>query len=690
MSQPGSVDAATIEKTKQQIRGLVQQIAQLSRSELEPEEYYAEVLQRIVTALAAVGGAVWTITSDRKLRLDYQINIGRQLLEVETDDAQRHLRLLNQVMAGSEAKLVPPQSGAADPSAAGNPTNYLLVLAPMKTDSSVEGILEIFQRPDSQPASQQGYLRFLVQMSQLVGDWLKSRKLRHFSDRQSLWAQIDRFAKEAHNSLDLRETAYTIANEGRRLIGCDRLSVAIRKGIKNQVEAISGQDTLDSRSNIVTLLRKLADRVCATGEPLWYNGTTEDLPPQIEKVLHDYIDESHTKALAVVPIRRHKKDLGDDELGTDESVLDEPTGDVIGAIIVEQIDAGQSRDLLAPRVDLVCQHSARALSNSLEHNNLFLMPLWRTLGKAHWLVRAKTLPKTLFFSALALVVILGLVFWKIEFKPKAKGSIEPIKRANVYFGASGVVQDLEVKHGQKVKKDDLLVRLLNEQLSQQYIEINGKLQAAIARSTELNNLLQHTTTSSEDRVQLFGQMKQNDEDLKSYQLELQTLGDQLKRLETHSPIAGEVITWDIERLLPRGRPVMEGQRALQIADTTGEWEVIAYLPEKDMGHFLRAHFPDNPEVDVSDLSGKGIEVSFVLLSDPQHKFKGELLEVQSAAELHGQEGVSYRLRIGVEEAELNKPMPGAEVLARVHCGRRAAGFVWLHDAFEWIQIHLLF
>ena len=28
------------------------------------------------------------------------------------------------------------------------------------------------------------------------------------------------------------ETAYTIANEGRRLIECDRVSVAIRKGKK--------------------------------------------------------------------------------------------------------------------------------------------------------------------------------------------------------------------------------------------------------------------------------------------------------------------------------------------------------------------------------------------------------------------------------------------------------------------------
>ncbi|MEZ6115424.1 MAG: hypothetical protein R3C28_02455 [Pirellulaceae bacterium] len=51
-------DASTIEKTKQQIRGLVQEIAQLSRGDMEPEQYYGEVMQRIDTALAAVGGGM--------------------------------------------------------------------------------------------------------------------------------------------------------------------------------------------------------------------------------------------------------------------------------------------------------------------------------------------------------------------------------------------------------------------------------------------------------------------------------------------------------------------------------------------------------------------------------------------------------------------------------------------------------
>lgn len=704
MSQ-GSVDAATIEQTKQQIRGLVQQIAQLSRSDIEPEQFYAEVLQKIVTALAAVGGAVWTITPDKRLKLDYQINIDRALLETETEGAQKHLRLLQNVIQQGEGTLAAPLSGGEEPGSAGNPTNALLVLAPMLTDDSVEGVLEIFQRPDSQPQSQQGYLRFLVQMSQLVGDWLKGRKLRKFSDRQSLWAQIDRFAKEAHNSLDLKETAYTIANEGRRLIGCDRLSVTVKHGIKHQVEAVSGQDTLDTRSNVVVLLRKLTDRVCAAGEPLWYSGVPQDLPPQIESSLQEYIDESHTKSLAIIPIRDHEESDDPDEMGQDEGVTDDATGDVIGALIVEQIDAPQSRDSLAPKVQLVQQHSARALSNSLEHNNLFLMPVWRTLGKAKLLVKARTLPKTLFFSTLTLVVLASMFFpW--QFRLKASGTMEPVERAEVFVGANGMVDQLLVDHGSIVEPDQLLMQLKSPDLQQQKIKIEGDIATSLAQRDSLYDAQMRARNDagggrqSQSVLEIKAQIKQVEADLASFDNQLRILEVQEALLQVTSPIAGEVVTWDAKRLLPRNRPLSAGQRVLTVADTSedAEWELIAYLPEKDLGHFLRFHLAgDADDIQSEDLTDLDIKVTYVLLNDPSRTLHGRLVEIQRSAELIEEEGVCYRIRVKINMDENGKPQrdhdeprPGAEVIARIHCGKKPLGFVLFHDAWEWVQTNLLF
>ena len=112
-------------------------------------------------------------------------------------------------------------------------------MGPIKTDLETVGLIEIFQRPDSGLNTQKGYLRFLGQMCDLAADFMKSRQLRHFSDRQVMWSRLEDFTRTIHGSLDPRLTAYTIANEGRRLIECDRVSVALAHGKKCRIE--SGQ-----------------------------------------------------------------------------------------------------------------------------------------------------------------------------------------------------------------------------------------------------------------------------------------------------------------------------------------------------------------------------------------------------------------------------------------------------------------
>src|SRR4029079_6272309 len=164
MSTEQSVDPELVEQTKQQIRNLVREIAQIAKSDIAPQEFYDAVLNRIVAALAAVGGAVWTVSESGQLALEYQINLRETRLADSEDDQVKHGRLLRKVIKTGEGMLMAPQSGAGDAEAGGNPTDFLLVLGPLKTSNETAGVLEIFQRPGSSPTVQRGYLRFLMQM----------------------------------------------------------------------------------------------------------------------------------------------------------------------------------------------------------------------------------------------------------------------------------------------------------------------------------------------------------------------------------------------------------------------------------------------------------------------------------------------------------------------------------------------
>ncbi len=671
-----------IEKTKQQIRGLVGEISQLSKSDMAPEEYYAAFLQRVIQALAAVGGAVWVLGEGNRPTLSYQVNLSPKLLDNESEESQKHFRLLDHIIGSNQPALVPPMSSAGDERMGGNPTKQLMVVAPLGHDGEVEGIIEIFQRGDAQPATQRGYLRFLLQMCELSGEWFKNRKLRHFSDKHSLWSQADQFSRTVHESLDVRETCYTIVNEGRRLLGCDRVTIAIRRGNKYVVEAVSGQDTLDNRSNVVTLLGTLATRVVATGEPLWYSGSTEDLPPQIEESIEQYVDQSYTKSLAVLPLRKAHSTIAapQSSSGTPEPVAG--TGEIIGALIVEQIESDIPRDILAPRLDLVYEHSARAISNAIDHNSLFLMPLWKAIGKSRWVVQGRTLPKTVTITATVLVLLLLSIVVPWNFDMYAKGTLQPVKKNDIFAPQDARVVEVFVDNNSVVTAGQPLARLESDQLKQQLNEANGELGKANKQLDAARDALHRVERSGASTDAEIS--RANSEyatalvTVENLQKRQDILSEQEEKMTVKSPIAGRVITWDVKKILAN-RPVGVGQVLMTVAAEETDYEVELYMPERRIKHLASYRSRMQKEKPGQDLS-----VDYILMTDPGVSHRGEVIDVHGSAEANEEHGNMVRIRVKTLEPVKN-PRPGATVTANVHCGRASFLYCKLHEAVEWVQ-----
>lgn len=675
-----SLDPQLIEQTKQQIRSLVNEIAQLVKSDIKPEEFYGEFLPRVVQALAAIGGVVWTVEDQGRLGLAYQINLQETRLRDRQEDQIRHGRLLHKALSlpNGEGLVVPPHSGSGDDEEAGNPTDFLLVVAALKTDIETVGLVEIFQRPEAGPTTQKGYLRFLLQMCELAGDYFKSRQIRHFADRQILWTQLEEFARMVHGSLDPRDTAYTIANEGRRLIECDRVSVAIRKGKKCTIEAVSGQDLFDKRSNTIRLLGHLATAVVASGETMWYTGDTTNMAPQVEDAVQEYVDESHSKTVAVLPLARPRRDPEEEEASKREDP-EQP----IGALIVEQIEDSRVPDKMLQRVDVVGRHSATALANSLEHNNLFLMPVWRAIGNQKWVVKTRTLPKTLSISAAVLAALVVLAVWPANFTLRAKGSIEPVDRREVFAGVDSEVQELLVKHGDWVKKGQLLAVLRDTESQMKQTQLLGELNITNETIASLNRQLQSREITEDERGRLGGQLAEAIKKLYNIRLQLELYAEKMQDLKVVSPMDGQVITWDVQNKLIH-RPVQKGQSLMRVADTNGQWQLELDVPENRMGHIAKAQKAIKPDLDVD----------YILAIDPGSTRHGTISEISEIATPKQEEGNVVLTKVAIDTAALRKDLPGfrpgASVNANIHCGKRAIGYVWFHDALEYVQSRVIF
>jgi multidrug resistance efflux pump len=672
------------EDAKRQIRGIIGEIAQLAKSDLTPEEFYAAFLQRVVQALAAVGGAVWTLGEGKRPQLSYQINLSPTLLEAESEDAIRHARLLDMVVNSNQPQLVPPLSGNEQ---GGNPTRNLLVVAPLGHDKTVEGLVEIFQRPNTQPNTQKGYLKFLLQMCELAGEWYKNRKLSHLSDRSSLWAQADQFARLVHDSLDFRETAYTIVNEGRKLIGCDRVTVCVARGGVAKVEAVSGQDTLDNRSNVVYNLGKLSGLVIASGETLYYHGSTEDMPPQIEEAIEKYVDESYTKSMIIMPLRKPRP--GDDHLVLSPDAHEElQPREIIGALIVEQLETDIPREVLDPRIDLVYEHAARAMSNTLDHNNLFLMPVWRAVGKSKIVVQGRNLPKTLIISGIVLVVLLFMLIWRVDLTLKSKGALQPISKQEVYAPApGGDVLGVFFGDGDKVEKGDKLVVLQNKELESQVADLQGKVATTTERLQSITTQTLHPSAKMTpgERANLEIQKAEAKQELDTHRKSLAIKTEELKNLTVLSPMSGRIISWDVKQNL-QGRPVQMGDSLMVVADENGDWQLELFMPERRAGK-LRQALLDAKE-------GQKVKVRFILMTDPGHTLNGTVRDVENSTFVHEDEGPCVRVKVDLEKAEFEKlvknPRPNASLTANVAVGRCSLAYYWFHEAWEYVEANFLF
>ncbi len=208
MSTEQPFDPQLIEQTKQQIQKLVREIAQLTKDQVSPGEFYGEFLPRVVQALAAIGGAIWSTDENGRLALQYQVNLEATKLRENEEGQAQHGRLLYKCLNGEGGILVPPHSGVSeDDDEAVNPTDYLLVLGPLKADQDTVGVLEIIQRAEAGPATQQGYLRFAMQMCELAGDYLKSHKLRDFGGREALWTSFSQSLRKRGRSGPARSSA---------------------------------------------------------------------------------------------------------------------------------------------------------------------------------------------------------------------------------------------------------------------------------------------------------------------------------------------------------------------------------------------------------------------------------------------------------------------------------------------------
>jgi multidrug resistance efflux pump len=664
--------------TLQEIDDLLDEVSRLSLSESTPHEFHFEVLERAVRALAAVGGAVWIRSESGEWQLDSRVDLSRNRI-VETLAGQAgHRDLLQSVIEGGQGKIVLPHTASAAGESS-NPTEFLLIVCPMAMgltaagdDTAVAGVLEVAQRPGGSPGQHQGYLRLMEALCELAADYHRQRRVRVLQAIAKKAHDVERFGLDVHASLDLVATACAVANEGRRLIECDRLSIAVGHGRRLRILAVSGLESVDRRANIVRRLADLAQAVVLTGESFWNAGDSEQLPPQIARPLHAWRDESHARSVAIVPLKR-----------ASGSASRNGSADPFGAVIIEWFGGEKTDETCRQRVDAVCRHAELALRNALEHESFPFFRLLRILRKARWFVAARRLPKTVAVVLGLTAAVIALVLVPADFEVEGRGLLQPALRRNVFARSEGIVTEVRTEHSQECRAGDVLVVMTRSQLEFESTRLLGELATIRQRLSGVQatrlKLSPQTAADREKYNQLTAEETELRESLKSLEEQHEILKAQQDDLLVRSPLTGTVVTWNVRQLL-EARPVQKGQVLMQVADLGGPWVLEVEVPDDRIGHVLAAQ----------ERLGRDLNVSFMLATEAGASYRGTIEKIALATDVRPPDKANVLVTVRVERDEIQGLRPSATAVSRIHCGRRSIGFVWFHSLWETIQKKVLF
>ena len=665
----------SVEQARQQIARIAAEIQRLAQTAMEPQQFLERFLPLLVQATGARAGAVWMAGPGGQLAPVAQVRLADTQVLEDAGTKEANLTLLRDVFSTGQARCVSADQEAVARFAVPS----FLTLAPLQKGDQCVGVVELFQKPDTAGTARAGYLQFVEQLSGHASQFLTAE--RHSVPTGSVdpfWQELADFSLEMQGSLHPKHVAAAAANDGRLLLKCDRLTVIARKGRKLKAEAVSGQDSVHHRSNLIRSMLKLSKKVLPSKQTFTFGESAKEPPPTLKEPLADFLAESGARRMVLVPLFEPEPIVQKKEAERDKAKQREKK-QPFGCIVVEQLSQDEGSRDLAKRAEVVGDHIAGALANARSHHRIFLRPLFGAIGGMRDWFHGRKLAKLLAITTVLAGIVCALVFIKWEYRVEASGRLMPSKRHAVFSPRRGDVAELFVEDGSVVKKGAPLLRLRDDDLDAELKAKRLELKLREAELAKIQGELDKTagTAKREDEIRLSGQLAATKAQIIGLKSQEERLVERIEALTLKAPISGVVTTFRVRQLLNE-RPAERGEVLLEIADPKSEWRLELDVEEHRMGHLLRAQAE-------AEQAKEEVTVDFVLATAPIDDYQGKLQTIATRPKRVPESGSLVEVYASIpDDDELTRRI-GAEVRAKIHCGESSLGYVMFGDIIEFVQ-----
>ncbi len=651
---------------------LLGELGELARSEGESAGFFDQLLQTVVTGLAAERVRLWTaIRGGGFAESGSSGDSADGVHPNDSDERRAELSMVERAVQLGRPLAVLPQTDIQD---ATNPirnrTEWTCLIAPIRTSRQVFGCLCAWISDGVDPESRSSSLQLLGAIAELSLPFFEFRRLDELSSAAEFARRFQTFAAAIHTNSSSAAAPRAVARHLRSVVAADRCWVMLRRGRGIKVVSADGVASIQRRSELIRRLERLVRATARSRQSLdWTLGEVITLTGPQARLLEQYVDESNVCRLRVQPIIAPAS-------GTPPAPNGQKPARILGAFVCEWFRPAPS-PILPDWWLAIAEQSSIAIQNAEDWGKAPLARLLRPVRRGSF---APRLIRGLIVAGLLASAFAALFWIQTDLTIEAHGEIQPAVRRHAFATVDGTVRRILVKSGTHVVEGQLLAELENTEIEIEIRRIDGELLSARARRSAVEGSRLDAQLLGGDSIARRNELTSELEELKQRVENLERERDLLKLraqdLQVLSPIAGEVLTWDLERELLH-RPVARGDILCTVAQTRGPWRIEVRVPDSRFGDLQQGP--------------KAVEIDYTLASAPGRLLKTRLESLSSSVEsrVAGEEP-SVLAFAPAESVDSSDRESGLGVRARFHCGRHPIGYVWFRDAWRTIRRDVLF
>lgn len=646
-----------VDETRRQIATIVREIADAAGSDQSTDEFLSLLVDRVLRAMAAEGVIVWrTGNLDHQGLAEYSCvkRLGRMTDQSIPDRSHAtHQQVLLEVGRNRQPVVVPPTPGATDPESPANPLEVAVAVVPIDCEPTVElaeYVLEVCLEPDCGLTTQRGYLRFVAQMADLAGEFLRSDHLRRLRRMRELASKVDAAIDRIHSAEDTKTHAALTVDAAAELFGFDRVGLCTL-GPKPALRAVSHVNTIETRSPAARQLCQAANHRLDADGCGWIEDGSDSAPGA---PLNDSL------ALRAV-------------VGSDQLRL----------VCMQVVDVEPIAEELRADLIRLMRHAELAYRKLTRRaavpGQRFFAALLPTSARPRDAWRSR-----LMIGAVAAVILTLVACFPVPLVVYSPALIRPADVQTVTASRDAMVDQIHVRHGQRVSAGDTLLTLADPELEERTTSLIGRRAVLVQQQSHWTEVLVDTATHRLERMeQVQGERRLVTEEIQSINDQLAVLERVRDSLTVRADRNGTVDAWRIEQRL-QSRPMRRGDLLLRVIASDSDWLADVQVPQSRIAHLQKAQ------------AAQQLSTKVLLEANPQHSLDAQLLQVGPSMPADTGDvpstAVLLRLQGQLTGTDGSQPPPagasGAPARVMFRCGKTPIAYLLFQDVIRSTQSNL--